>query len=223
MTLSELLDPERGFIVKDACIVGVEVYVCKSTHEKAIIQPANLTASTRPEPELEEGQHQNVVETLDFKGVGQIEKAFIPLLEEVCSQHPSLILCQEKKTRRFREWAFTALGRVLYFLKTRKVRDMNDLACKNLQKIWEELQPFNFNLTWLEPCVQSALEKKSYLEKLKEAEKLRDNVVALELELERLMVKAATVEINLDAARNLLEEEDFEEMDLDAELGFLKP
>ena len=78
-------------------------------------------------------------------------------------------------------------------------------------------------MTWLEPSVQSALGKKSYFEKLKEAEKLKDNVVALELELERLKSKFSAAEINLDAARDLLEAVDFEEMDLDAELGFVKP
>jgi hypothetical protein len=69
---------------------------------------------------------------MDFKGLGQIEKTFAPLLDEACSLHPSLIECQQKRSRKFREWAFMALGRVLYFLKTSKVRDMNDLAYKDL-------------------------------------------------------------------------------------------
>ncbi|CAL5194382.1 unnamed protein product [Lathyrus oleraceus] len=94
---------------------------------------------------------------------------------------------------------------------------MNDIACKNLQIIWEELERFSFDLTWLEPLVQSALGMKRYLEKLKEAEKLRDNLVALELEMQGLKAKMAT-------ARDLLEAQDLEEeIDLDAELGFVKP
>jgi hypothetical protein len=160
---------------------------------------------------------------MDFKGLGQIEKTFIPLLEEVCTQHPSLIGCQQKRSRQFREWAFTALGRVLYFLKTRKARDMNDLACKDLQILWEELQPFGFDLAWLEPCVQSALEMKNYLEKVKGLDKLKDNVVSLQLEMQRLKSKMAIVEANLDIAIDLLPVEDIEEVDLDAELGFVKP
>ncbi|MCH85815.1 ubiquitin carboxyl-terminal hydrolase family protein, partial [Trifolium medium] len=212
MTLAELCDPNKGFLLNNAFIVGIEVYVCKSRNEKQVNQAANLTASLKPK--LEKGQVQIVGELMDFKGLGHIEKAFVPLLNQVCSLHPLLIECQQKRSRQFREWAFTALGRVLYFLKTRKVRDMNDLACKDLQILWEELEPFGFDLRWLEPHVKSALGLRSYLEKVKEAEKLKDNVVALELEM--LRVKA-----NLDSAKYLLEAEDFQEIDLDSELGFV--
>jgi len=45
MTVAELRDPKKGFIVKDVCIVGVELFVCKSSHKKPINQAANLTAS----------------------------------------------------------------------------------------------------------------------------------------------------------------------------------
>jgi hypothetical protein len=43
MTLADLHDPNKGFIVKDACIVGVEVFVCRSSHEKPMNQAASLT------------------------------------------------------------------------------------------------------------------------------------------------------------------------------------
>jgi len=42
MPLVELHDPEKGFLVKDACIVGAEVFVCKSTNEN---QAAKLAVS----------------------------------------------------------------------------------------------------------------------------------------------------------------------------------
>ncbi|GAU17569.1 hypothetical protein TSUD_341130 [Trifolium subterraneum] len=45
MKLDELNDPNKGFIVEDACIVGAEVYVCKSTNEKRVNQAANFNAS----------------------------------------------------------------------------------------------------------------------------------------------------------------------------------
>jgi hypothetical protein len=32
MSLAQLHDPDKGFIVKDACIVGAEVLVCNVTH-----------------------------------------------------------------------------------------------------------------------------------------------------------------------------------------------
>ncbi|CAK8544210.1 unnamed protein product [Lathyrus sativus] len=113
---------------------------------------------------------------------------------------------------------------------------MNDFACKNLQIIWEELQHFSFDLTWLKPHVDSALGMRSYLMKLEEAKKLKDNVIALELEMEthkdtlvaldlemrRVTSRINTLELNLDAARDLLIAEELEEVDLEAELGFVK-
>ena len=80
---------------------------------------SSLTTEVSPNP---------IGELVDFRGLGQIEKVFVPLLEEVCTKYPSLIECQQKRSRRFIEWAFTALGRVLHFLKNKKVKDMNDEA-----------------------------------------------------------------------------------------------
>ncbi|CAK8544218.1 unnamed protein product [Lathyrus sativus] len=154
ITLDELHDPKKGFILKDACIVGAEVYVCKSTHVK-----------------LEEGQSQNAGKLMDFKGLGQVEIDFVPLLEQACSLHPSLIACQQERSPKFREWAFSALGRVLYFLKTKKVRDMDGIAGKELHILWAELEHFGFDLTWLEPHFQSALGMKSYLKKIERGRK----------------------------------------------------
>ncbi|KAK2418609.1 MATH domain and coiled-coil domain-containing protein [Trifolium repens] len=189
MKLDELNDPNKGFIVEDACIVGAEVYDCKSKNEKQVNQAFSLTTSLPSvnqivqmdaeilKPKVEERHGQNLGELMDFKGLGQIEKDLVPLLEEVCSHHPSLIECQQNRSRKFKEWAFTALGRVLHFLKTTKVKDMNDLACKDLHNLWEELEAFSFDLTWLEPHVQSALGMRSYLEKVKKVEKLKDNEI----------------------------------------------
>jgi hypothetical protein len=69
---------------------------------------------------------------------------------------------------------FAAVGRVLYFLKTRKVKDMNEKGCKDLQVLWDELQTFKFDLTWLEPHVQSALGMKSYAERAMQVEKVKN-------------------------------------------------
>lgn len=46
MPLVELRDPEKGFIVKDVCIVGAEVFVCKTTNENQVKQVANITSRT---------------------------------------------------------------------------------------------------------------------------------------------------------------------------------
>ncbi|XP_058740731.1 MATH domain and coiled-coil domain-containing protein At3g58210-like [Vicia villosa] len=235
VTSSELHDPLCGFLVKDTCIIGAEVFICNSKNERQVNQTSSLTRSHQSgsqtvqmesevlRPKLDENNDQNLGKPVDFKDFGQIEEALVPLLEEICAQHPSLIKCQQKRSHKFREWAFNALGRVLYFLKTRKMKDMNDVACKELQIFWEELEHFGFDLTWLEPHVQSALGMKRYLEKLKEVEKLKDNKVVIELEIMRMKAKMVALEVNLHAIKDLLEAEDFEERDLDVELGVVNP
>lgn len=42
MPLVELYDPEKGFIVKDTYIIGVEILYCKTEHEKGLNQPRCL-------------------------------------------------------------------------------------------------------------------------------------------------------------------------------------
>ncbi|MCI59626.1 ubiquitin carboxyl-terminal hydrolase family protein, partial [Trifolium medium] len=71
---------------------------------------------------------------------------------------------------------------------------MNEQACKDLQMLWEELETFRFDLTWLEPHVQSALGMKIYVENAVQMEQLKKNVESLTLEMERLKTKLATVE-----------------------------
>jgi hypothetical protein len=110
------------------------------------------------------------------------------------------------------ELVSAALGRVLYFLKTRKVKDMNEQACKDLQVLWDELKKFKFDLTWLEPHVQSALGLKSYVEKSLHVEKLKDDMVLLK-------EKLAAAEVNLDGEIDLLKAKGFKEIGLDSELG----
>ncbi|KAI9090635.1 hypothetical protein K1719_028488 [Acacia pycnantha] len=186
------------------------------------LEPAEHTGA----PSLPAGLISNPMDELsDFRGLGKIESAFVPLLEEVCSKHPSLLECQQKRSGRFIEWAFTALGRVLHFLKTKRVKDMNDETCEHLQILWEELETFRFDLTWLEPHVQSALGMKNYMQKAMQVKKLRDNVSALEMEMKRLKAKLAAAEIDLEIAKRdlVLAEEGFEERDLDAELGYARP
>ncbi|KAL1331739.1 hypothetical protein AAHE18_12G208500 [Arachis hypogaea] len=164
----------------------------------------------------------SIDELVDFRGLGKIEKSFVPLLEEVCAMHPLVIECQKKRSQRFSEWAFTALGRVLHFLKTKKVRDMDEEASSHLQILSEELKTFRFDLTWLEPHVQSALSMKNYMERSAEVKIVKENVAALEMEMKKLKAMVADVEVDLEMARRELVkvEEGFEERDLDGELGY---
>ncbi|XP_057438979.1 uncharacterized protein LOC130730860 [Lotus japonicus] len=218
MPLDELHDPCKGFLVKDTCIIGAEISVTKSKQENKVNQ-AVLSQSGHKELALFSALSGDD-ELVDFLGLCKIEKAFVPLLVEVCSKHSSLIECQKKRSPRFTEWAFTALGRVLYFLKTRKVKDMNEAVCKDLQSLWEELETFKFDLSWLKPHIQFALRMESYVEKVVGAEKLKENVVVLEMEMKVLEVKLAVAKADLDRVSYVLEEEGFHEIDLDVELGY---
>ncbi|XP_019426717.1 PREDICTED: MATH domain and coiled-coil domain-containing protein At3g58270-like isoform X1 [Lupinus angustifolius] len=231
MPLNEIRDPSKGFIVDDTCIIEAEIFVTKREHENqvdqaaknATVTPVSTQVNAVPDnPSPKETSSTSLGELVDFRGLGKIERAFVPLLEEVCSRHPSLIKCQQNRSCRFTEWAFTALGRVLHFLKTKKVRDMNDALFMHLQALWEELETFKFDLTWLEPHVQSALGIKSYMERAAEVKKMKENVAVREMEIKRLKAKMAAAEIDLEIAkRDLVKaEEGFEERDLDGDLGY---
>ncbi|CAL0299471.1 unnamed protein product [Lupinus luteus] len=229
--LNEIWDTRKGFIVDDTCIIEAEIFVTKREHENQVDQAAK-SATVAPvstqvnvvsdNPSSKETSSIALGELVDFRGLGKIEKAFIPLLEEVCLRYPSLIESQQKRSRKFFEWAFTALGRVLHFLKTKKVKDMNDVLFVHLQDLWEELETFKFDLTWLEPHVQSALGMKNYMEKAVEVKKMKENVAVREMEIKRLKAKMASAEIDLEIAkRDLVKaEEGFKELDLDRELGY---
>lgn len=118
--------------------------------------------------------------------LANLDIVYIPLLEKVCHIHPFLIECQMKKTQKYASWAFTSLGRVLHFLEITKVEEMNEEACEWLQMLWNEVQVFGFDLSWLAPQVEFALKLKGYLEKMNklEEEKKRLEVRIQELSME---------------------------------------
>ncbi|MED6127843.1 hypothetical protein PIB30_092027 [Stylosanthes scabra] len=218
--LADLYDHSKGFIVNDTCIIEAKI-----VDEAA--PPVSEEVPAKPiehaDDPLSMDMYEDAIDELvDFKGLGKIEKAFVSLLEEVSEKHPSVIECQKKRSRRFREWAFTALGRVLHFLSTKKVRDMNEEACNHLGNLWDELETFRFDLSWLEPHVQSALRMKNYMERSAKVKSAKENVGALEMEMKKLKAMVDAVEVDLEMARRELVkvEEGFEERDLDDELGY---
>jgi hypothetical protein len=159
MSLTELRNPENGFIVKGVCIVGAEVFVSKSNREKQVNQEVDLTVSP-----------------VSIEPTKQVD-------------------------------AYTTLGRVIILLQTSRMKDMHEQTCKELQVLWDELKKFKFDLTWLEPQVQSALKLKNLAEKFLQVEKLKENLVVSELETERLKAKLAAAELNFDKEMDLLEAE----------------
>ncbi|KAM3011485.1 hypothetical protein FF2_030185 [Malus domestica] len=122
----------------------------------------------------------------------------------------------------FIEWAFTALGRLLHFMKTKKVKDMTDEACEELKLLWEELEAFKFDLAWLEPSVQRALGMKKTVESSGKLKRLRKDVDALQTQTKRLRAELAVAEVNLEAAvRDLNKtQEGLDEIDINGELGY---
>ncbi|CAI8615000.1 unnamed protein product [Vicia faba] len=218
MPFVELHGPEKGCIVKGVYIVGAEIFVSKSTNENQVNQVAKVTVSItsnsqtsheevgvpRQNPDV---QDSNLVTCLPVSTIACIEpkkhtdaELFSPSRgelmdfssvghqQEMCSS--SINEPPPNRKHKFADLEFSALGRVLCFLKTRK----------------------------LEPHVGSALGSKSYREKAVEVEKLKENVVALELETERLKAKLVAAKVNFDIERDLLNAKGFEERDLDSEL-----
>ncbi|XP_020239790.1 MATH domain and coiled-coil domain-containing protein At3g58270 [Cajanus cajan] len=225
--LNKFYDASIGFIVNDTCVIEVEISDNKPEHLNQVVQsickvdnkPLEHTAG----PLAKEMFTTSLDELVDFKGLGKIEKAFVPLLEEVCSQHSSLIDSQRKRTVMFSEYAFRALGRVLHFLKTNKVKDMDGDACNNLQNLWDELEAFGFDLTWLKPHVQSALHMKQHFKKAVQVKrKLEENMAALEIEAEKLKAKITEIEVQLEISSKVLVKavEAIEVCNLDVELGY---
>jgi hypothetical protein len=53
---------------------------------------------------------------------------------------------------------------------------------------------------------------KRYVEKVLEAEKLKQNMIVLELEMERLKEKLVAAELNIDVERDLLNAKGFHEI-----------
>ncbi|XP_057426519.1 uncharacterized protein LOC130719945 [Lotus japonicus] len=214
----------HGFIKNVTCIFEADISVTsrdeRANHACQVASKPAASVENVANPLASSGG-----ELVDFKNFGKIEEAFVPLLEEVCSWHPSLIDCQRKRKRspRFTEWAFTALGQVLHFLKNKKVKDMNEDACSHLGFLWEELETFKFDLTWLQPHVQSALSKKSFVEKVVQLKTLKENVVALDMEFKSVEEKLFSAKEDLEKAIRDLSKEGFQERDLDAELGYGGP
>jgi len=175
--LHKLKNSGNGFIVNDTCIIEVRIFVTKYVDENEDYQPI-CNIDDNP---VKDNKYTLFGEMLR-SSFEKKDQNFVPLLEEVCLQHPSLVGSQEKRSCRFSEWAFTALGRVLHLLKTKKVKDMDEEAYKHLQILWDELQTFGFDLSWLKCNVESALDMKRYMVKAE----VRKNVSALKNEIEDL-------------------------------------
>ncbi|XP_057744294.1 uncharacterized protein LOC130962183 isoform X2 [Arachis stenosperma] len=201
-------DPKNGFLVKDTCIVVAEVSVNDLGLDHDQNHPCLVMKSTAL--------------FMDFRGLCKIEKDYVQLLENSCSKYPSLIESHRKRKRsqRFNQLSFTTLGKLLHFLKTKKVKDMkSDDACKELQDLWDEAEIRFDDLSWLEPHVKSAL---SYFENAAKVKKLKGNVVDLEEKAKTLKAEVIAIDAVLETTKKELAkaEEGFVARDLDDQLGY---
>ncbi|ESW07050.1 hypothetical protein PHAVU_010G097900 [Phaseolus vulgaris] len=176
-----LKDPGSGFIVNDTCVIEVGTFVTKYVDENKEYQPV-----CKIDDNPTKDNNNPLLHEMFRSSYEKIEEDFVPLLVEACSQHPSLVVSQEKRSCRFTEWAFTALGRVLHFLNTKKLKDMDEEACNHLQILWDELKTCGFDLTWLEFYVESALNVKDYMENVDE---MRKSLSALKIETDKLKAR----------------------------------
>ncbi|XP_054814555.1 uncharacterized protein LOC129315066 isoform X2 [Prosopis cineraria] len=208
LEVADALSLPQGWSINTACTIIVVNQVYSKNSKKA------GTQALVPKDD----------DVTEFKDLGLIQKALVPLLEEACSWHPSLMDYKQKGSRKFTEWAFTALGRVLQFLKNKKWKDMNENACEELQYLLEELEMSRLDLKWLEPLVKSALNMKGYAEKVETMKRLKQNLVVLEIEMNKTKEKLANKEENVEMIRKELvnAEDNFEEKDLDAKIGYGK-
>ncbi|XLU82634.1 hypothetical protein S245_006054, partial [Arachis hypogaea] len=157
---------ENGYLMDDTCTIIAEASVKKHGTDHSHLIMKGIMSS---------------FELVDFRDLCKVEKRFVQLLEEACSYHPILIENQKKRnrTKKFIEWSFTALGRVLHFLDTTSVENMNDDACNELQNLWEELKTFGFDdLTWLELHVLDALSMRTHMEVDLHAAKMEESRMA---------------------------------------------
>ncbi|KAG2403511.1 Ubiquitin carboxyl-terminal hydrolase [Vigna angularis] len=125
ISLGELWHSSRGFIVNDTCVIEAHILVHMLEHKKLVAESVRNIDNKLVES-IENISPKEIISTssfgevVDFRDIGKVEKDFIPLLEEVCSQYPLLMDIKKKRSQRFTDWAFTALGRVLHFLNLKK-------------------------------------------------------------------------------------------------------
>ncbi|XP_058740727.1 MATH domain and coiled-coil domain-containing protein At3g58270-like [Vicia villosa] len=230
LNLSDFHDTKQGYLVNNTCIIEVHINVQASSQIESSKQEQGVTETSDESSTIgsfdsnETGTPDLTLrDLLDLDSLGDEEASFIPLLEEACIWHPSLIRSQSKRTQRFKSWAFSSLGQVLHILKTSKVKDMNEEVSDNLRGLWEELvMASGFNLDWLEPYVESALSMRKHLERTLKVNELKGSIVDLENKMRKLRGELAEAEVEFEEAKKVLNElnKGYIDIDLNADLSY---
>ncbi|KAE9585324.1 hypothetical protein Lal_00018151 [Lupinus albus] len=249
LNLKDFLNSEQGYLVNNTCIIEAHISVSDGAfntniQNKNFNNIASTNGSRSSDQEIEssdeserhgsttcesghrgkevQGSDLTLRDILDFEKLGEEVKTYVPLLEEVCIYHPSLIRSQEKKHDLLKVWPFISLGKVLHFLNTTKARDMNEDACNQLCILWNQVKSSGFDLAWLEPHVHNALGVKAQLERTLALKTLENNVVAMDIKMKRMRAELAATEAEFEVARKALIEarKDSIEIDFNAALGY---
>jgi len=190
--LRQLKNSCNGFIVNDTCIIEVGIFVTKCVDENK-----EYKSFCKIDENLMKEKDSPLFHLMLRSSFQKMEPNFVPLLEEVCLKHPSLVVSLEKRSCKFSKWAFTALGRVLHFLRTKKVEDMDEEACNHLQILWDELKTCGFDLSWLEFYVEAALNRRKWMDNV---DKMRRNLSTLNFKEERLKACLTETKTELEMA-----------------------
>ncbi|CAJ2632155.1 unnamed protein product [Trifolium pratense] len=223
VNLSDFNDSKQGYLVNNTCIIEAHINVQASQQRESsnnkvhVIETSDESSPTGSCGSSEtDSSDLTLRDLLDLESLRNEELDFVPLLEEACVWHPSLIRSQSKRTARFKSWAFTSLGQVLHILKTSKVKDMNEETSKNLKGLWEELvMASGFDLAWLEPYVESALGMKNHVEKTLQVNKLKESMVALDSKMKKLRGELVDAEVEFEEAKRALDELSKGHIDID--------
>ncbi|KAJ7950392.1 NBS-LRR type disease resistance protein [Quillaja saponaria] len=143
-----------------------------------------------------------------FRGLGLLHKKFIPLLEEAMSKHPELWTRRPQEySNEFSLWGFHALGRVLEFLRTVRIRDITSERKREFSRLWLELGAFGFDLTWLEPSYRKVMTCSVDEPKIKRFEELKGEVISLAKDLREkvVVVEDKLVKVMTELTKDLRE------------------
>ncbi|RYR45516.1 hypothetical protein Ahy_A07g031350 [Arachis hypogaea] len=144
-------------------LFGATEYPESSSSTSSELQVAQSYSSTIPRPSGK---------MVDFYGLCQVDKSFLPLLKEACTKNPNLIESQRKHSEMLRQSAFDSLGRLLFLLHNVRIRDWINHK-QELQMYWEQAKLMKFDLEWSSPAMERVLSSADLarIEALREEEK----------------------------------------------------
>ncbi|KAJ7969144.1 Ubiquitin carboxyl-terminal hydrolase family protein [Quillaja saponaria] len=140
-----------------------------------------------------------IVVTRSFRHIEwlKIRKVFIPVLEDAISQQPHMWSSQEGRTLECRRWAYLDLGRVLRFLRNVKIKDLTMEKKAEFNKLWGEMDFFNFDLTWLAIKHNQVMNAGVGEEILKTVEEQKDKILSLERHINEMKLQLMEAEHKL--------------------------